>query len=141
MRATEGLPMVYLFSSHLREIDYFGWGDILYFLASISSVIQAFFPFLPISDDFSCIYYIICKFLLASLLLVLFFSRFFVLANGFFLIDSIIYLVAYLIYLFDLRSSLYTGKIPANRTITLKYCLSIFVCFVSFDFLFLVSFL
>jgi hypothetical protein len=63
MRAKEELPMVYLFSFNLKEIDYFGWGDILYFLASISSVIQAFFPFLPISDDFSCIYYIICKFL------------------------------------------------------------------------------
>jgi hypothetical protein len=125
----ENLPNVYLFSGSLAELDWFGWGDILYFSASISSVIQAFFPLVGISDDFSSCYYLICKW---KFVLVYLFSFIFLrseIANSVFLLDSIIYLVAYLFYLKDLRSSLFTGMIPATRTVSLRFVKSLILFF------------
>ena len=45
-------------------------------------------------------------------------SRF--VANCAFFIDSVIYLIGYLVYLRDLRNSIFTGKVPAIRTISLS---------------------
>jgi hypothetical protein len=72
---------------------------------------------------------------LSPLFILILISSPFRIANSVFLLDSIIYLVAYLFYLNDLRSSLFTGMIPATRTVSLRFVKSLSFLFFLFFFL------
>jgi hypothetical protein len=47
-----------LFTWNFRELDWFGWGDILYVGASVMSLVQAFFVFGNVDDDAGAGYYL-----------------------------------------------------------------------------------
>jgi hypothetical protein len=54
--------MVYLFSTNVYDIDWFGWGDLIYIPAAISSVAQCFFMFnSTITDDDVSVFYLYSK--------------------------------------------------------------------------------
>jgi hypothetical protein len=47
---------------NINDLDWFGWGDIIYFGASIMSVVQAFFTVGNLDDDdTNGTYYLISK--------------------------------------------------------------------------------
>lgn len=62
MRDRENLPRIYLFPSKISDLDWFGWGDVIYFVASVQSLVQAFLMFSPsVDDDTDSIYYLTSK--------------------------------------------------------------------------------
>lgn len=61
--------MVYLFTTNMYDFDWFGWGDLLLVLPSVSSVIQCFFMFdNNITDDDNAVFYLYSKILLFPIL-------------------------------------------------------------------------
>lgn len=43
-----------------------------------------------------------------------------IIGNLLFLLDSLVYLIGYLIFLYDIRSTLLTGKMPVQRTASIR---------------------
>jgi hypothetical protein len=122
---------------NINDLDWFGWGDIIYFVASIMSVAQAFFVVGDLDDDdTNGSYYLIskksfCFFSFSSFLINFLFPFLFSFyqnqnekkkntANLVFLVDSLVYLIGYLLFVYDIRYCLQTGKIPVARTATFR---------------------
>lgn len=97
IRHQQGLPPLTLLPYTWESFDWFGWGDILYVATSVLQTLQPFFMFSSrITEDFN--------------------DGFYLNANIFFLIDSLAYFIGYVIFLYDMRRALYSGKVPINQT-------------------------
>lgn len=84
-----------------ESFDWFGWGDILYVVTSMVSLAQAFFLFSSvITDDFYNAYYLN--------------------TNILFLFDSLAYFIGYVIFVYDLRRALFSGRVPIKQTAGIK---------------------
>jgi len=89
-KAKLGEPTLSLFTFDSEQIDYFGWGDIIYFITGVVATGQSFFfTFLTESDDFNGPYYLS--------------------VNILFLIDSLIYFAGYMKFVLGLRRALANG--------------------------------
>ena len=54
--------MVYLFTTDLKQFDWFGWGDLIYVLAAVSGLAQSFFIYNDnITDDDNNVFYLYGK--------------------------------------------------------------------------------
>lgn len=96
------LPPLYLFTLKFRDIDWFGWGDWLYFVISVASVFQSFLQtYIRGDDDLIAPYYLS--------------------VNVLFLLDSIAYMIGYMLFVYDLRAALLTGLVSENNTGALTY--------------------
>jgi hypothetical protein len=120
MRHRENLPKVYLFTTNIGDIDWFGWGDVLYLITSIAAVIQAVMIVSPISDDDNNIFYLYSKCYTASSPSPYILIPFLCTANVLFLVDSLLYFIGYMVFLLDLRYSLLTGEIRATHTTAIR---------------------
>lgn len=106
-RKSQGLPPLKMFSWDWKSIDWFAYGDFLYVFASLEplyqTLIENYRPDLAedATNDILPGNYFVCSFL--------------------FLIDSFCYLLGYMVYIYDLQSSLHTGM----HSIVMNVC----VCF------------
>lgn len=82
-------------------------------------MIQPFFVYTTVDDDTDSVYYIVSKYHLPVPHLTVQSSH--VTGNVLFLIDSLIYLIGYLLFIYDLRYCLFTGVIPIARTASIRY--------------------
>jgi hypothetical protein len=97
IREKQGLPPMTLLPYSWESFDWFGWGDILYVATSVIQSAQSFFMFFPtVTDDFNDGYYLV--------------------ANIFFLVDSLAYFIGYIVFLFEMRQALLCGKVPVQQT-------------------------
>jgi len=48
-----------LFTTNIYDMDWFGWGDLIYLPCALSSLAQAFFMFSPkLNDDDNSVFYL-----------------------------------------------------------------------------------
>lgn len=91
-REIDKLPELFLFTTDFNRVDWFGWGDWLYFLTSIVAVLEPLIEFYIYgSSMFAGAYYAIESFL--------------------FLLDSVCYFIGYMVFVRDLRAALQSGYI------------------------------
>lgn len=103
-RKEDGLPPLKWFSWNFREVDWFAWGDWLYLLASMEPFWQAFMQYyLP--DEYGSA---------ADPNDVTIYAMYFA-DNLLFLIDSILYMIGYLTYIYELRESMRTGTMDEHH--------------------------
>eukprot|EP01034_Spumella_vulgaris_P026088 gene26088-32618_t len=95
LRAEDGLPALKFFPSHLRELDWFGWGDCLFLATSVVAMGQVFVTsFWDDSDDV--------------------YNALYLLENCLFLVDSLMYFIGYILYMLELQSAMATGMVDAQ---------------------------
>jgi len=95
-RAACNLPPMPLFSCTFLDVDWNGWGDLLYFLASLAPLIQAFLYGYVSQDPYIA-------------------GPTNIVGNSLFLLDSIAYMFGYLIFIYQLRKDLISGVIDSKR--------------------------
>jgi hypothetical protein len=92
-----GLPPRYLFTLDLDLMDWFGWGDVLYFVTGIFAVGQSFLTlYIDDSEKVNAPYYLG--------------------VNVLFLLDSLAYFIGYMQFVFELRRALKSGVVSLAQT-------------------------
>lgn len=121
LREQQGLPPLKWISCNIRDVDWFGWGDVLYLATSLVALSQVFLGiyWAEVTDDFINAYYLTRKILFIvnyQLMMALLWC----VENWLFMFDSTAYFVGYIVFIYELRQTMVTGLLEARNAGVVK---------------------